>query len=77
MGYYSPNPYEAPEPPRCPDCDACMFENGHIGMRAGWECHNPECDACKPEYKVSECSLCGEEFPYGEYCPHCVGEFLK
>ncbi len=71
MSSYIPNPYERPEPPRCLTCDQFMTE---IPTRFGapaWACHNPGCDECPDEYKIIECSDCGEAYTYGEPCPNC------
>ncbi len=71
MGYYSQNPYEQPEPPRCLSCDEFMEKMG-LGISFRWECHNPACEECPPKYQVVECSTCGEEYTYGEFCRNCT-----
>ena len=71
MGYYAKNPYENPEPPRCLSCDEFMEKMG-LGISFRWECHNPACEECPPKYQVIECSTCGEEYQYGEFCKNCV-----
>ncbi len=71
MGYYAKNPYENPEPPHCPSCDEFMEKVG-LGISFRWECHNPACEECPPKYQVVECSTCGEEYTYGEFCQNCT-----
>ena len=71
MGYYAKNPYEQPEPPRCQSCDEFLEKVGsNISFR--WECRNPACEECPPKYQVVECSTCGEEYTYGEFCRNCT-----
>jgi len=73
MSYYADNPYEKPEPPRCLSCDAFKVEtNARFSHQVLWECHNPACEECPPEYQVIECSTCGEEYIYGEFCQNCT-----
>ena len=71
MGYYAKNPYEQPEPPRCPSCDEFLEKVG-INISFRWECRNPACEECPPKYQVVECSTCGEEYTYGEFCRNCT-----
>ena len=71
MGYYAKNPYEQPEPPRCVSCDEFKVEV-RVRSHTFWECHNPACEECPPKYQVEECSTCGEEYTYGEFCQNCV-----
>ena len=51
MGYYAKNPYEQPEPPRCPSCDEFLEKVG-INISFRWECRNPACEECLPKYQV-------------------------
>lgn len=45
MSNYAKNPYEAPEPPRCPSCDECKTEvQSKFSGQARWECKNPLCE---------------------------------
>ena len=45
MSHYAKNPYEAPEPPRCPSCDECKTEvPSKFSGQARWECKNPLCE---------------------------------
>lgn len=71
MSYYAKNPHEQPEPPRCLSCDEFMEKVG-LGISFRWECRNPACEECPSKYQVVECSTCGEEYHYGEYCRNCV-----
>ena len=71
MGYYAKNPYEQPEPPRCLSCDEFMVE-ARVRSHTFWECRNPACEECPPKYQVVECSTCGEEYTYGEFCKNCT-----
>lgn len=71
MGYYAKNPYENPEPPRCLSCDEFMEKIG-LGISFRWECRNPACEECPPKYQVIECSTCGKEYIYGEFCKNCT-----
>lgn len=71
MGYYSKNPYEQPEPPRCVSCDEFKV-SVMVRHYSFWECHNPACEECPPKYQVVECSMCGEEYTYGEFCQNCT-----
>lgn len=71
MGYYAQNPYEKPEPPRCLSCDEFKVE-ARVRSHTFWECRNPACEECPPKYQVVECSTCGEEYTYGEFCQNCT-----
>ena len=71
MGYYAKNPYEQPEPPRCLSCDEFKVE-ARVRSHTFWECRNPACEECPPKYQVVECSTCGEEYTYGEFCQNCT-----
>jgi hypothetical protein len=45
MSNYAKNPYEEPEPPRCPSCDECKTEvPSKFSGQARWECKNPLCE---------------------------------
>ena len=43
MSHYAKNPYEEPEPPRCPTCDECETEV-FVSGQAIWKCLNPLCE---------------------------------
>lgn len=50
------NPYERPEPPRCPKCDEFMEER-RVRFAPNWyECVNPECEECAERIKENELS---------------------
>jgi hypothetical protein len=52
MGYYAPNPYEAPEAPRCLECDAPLVEAGSdFRGKPIWACHNLSCSDCSDKVK--------------------------
>jgi len=61
MGYYAENPHERDEPPRCVECDECMVENNHMGMRLAWECHNPGCENCNEIFKAEYIARCHDD----------------
>ncbi len=45
MSHYAKNPYEAPEPPRCPSCDEFKGEvKAKFSSQVHWECVNPLCE---------------------------------
>ena len=50
MGYYTPNPEERPEAPRCEECDQQMTEVTGLFFPSYWECRNPECECCPQKY---------------------------
>ena len=44
MSHYAKNPYEEPEPPRCPTCDECMSDESVYSGQTLWKCMNPLCE---------------------------------
>jgi hypothetical protein len=46
MSYYTPNPEEQPEAPRCSTCDVPMTEVTPCFFPSYWECQNLDCDDC-------------------------------
>lgn len=71
MSYYAKNPYEQPEPPRCLSCDELKVQ-AKVHSHTFWQCRNPACEECPPQYRVIECSNCGSEYTYGEFCKNCT-----
>jgi hypothetical protein len=54
MGYYSKNPYEEPENPRCLECDEQMLDQDDVWFGVYYICTNPDCSECDYKYKVKD-----------------------